>query len=257
MSRTPIPSAAVLGVRVDAPTWTQALGRLRAWASAGESRYVCLANVHAVMEAHDRPAYRAVLQAADLVLPDGMPLVWLLRRQGRSGQPRFRGADLVERLCALAEAEGLPVGFYGAQPETLQRLVAWLLRRFPRLSIVYVYSPPFRPLTPEEDAHVVRALRASGVRLLFVGLGCPKQEQWMAEHRGRVPAVMVGVGAAFDFLAGTKPQAPRWMQRAGLEWLFRLLTEPRRLGRRYLKHNPRFLALVLWEAWRRWRGLFR
>ena len=135
------------------------------------------------------------------------------------------------------------MGFYGGTQETLDRLLDVVGKRFRRLRVPYAYSPPFRPLTPEEDAQVVEAINESGARILFVGIGCPKQERWMAAHRDRVRAVMLGVGAAFDFLAGAKPHAPRWMQTAGLEWLFRLLTEPRRLWKRYLKHNPRFLVL--------------
>ncbi len=246
------PSYTILKVRVDAPTWDQALERIAAWAEAGESRYVCLANVHMVMEAYNRPDFRQVVNGADLVVPDGMPLVWMLRRMGRRGQVRLRGADLMQRVCDIAEERGIPVGFYGGHPQTLTRLLERLRREFPRLRVVYAHSPPFRPLTPEEDAQDVEEMRQKGVRILFVSLGCPKQERWMADHRGRVPAVMLGVGAAVDFLAGTKPQAPRWMQQAGLEWLFRLLTEPRRLWRRYLKHNPRFLLLALFHLYR-WR----
>jgi N-acetylglucosaminyldiphosphoundecaprenol N-acetyl-beta-D-mannosaminyltransferase len=142
-----------------------------------------------------------------------------------------------------AEREGIPVGFYGGAPAAMDRLFAVLRRRFPDLPVVYFYSPPFRPLSAAEDAVVVRQIRACGARILFVGLSTPKQERWMAAHRGRVPAVMLGVGAAFDFLAGVKPQAPLWMRSSGLEWVFRFATEPRRLWRRYLKHNPRFAAL--------------
>ena len=248
----PWPSYTILKARVDAPTWAQALERIAAWAEAGESRYVCVANVHVVMEAYDRPDFRQVVNGADLVVPDGMPLVWMLRRMGRRGQPRLYGAELVLRLCEVAEQRGIPVGVYGSHPQTLARLLERLRRDYPRLRVVYAHSPPFRPLTPEEDAQDVEEMRQKGVRILFVSLGCPKQERWMADHRGRVPAVMLGVGAAVDFLTGTKPQAPRWMQQAGLEWLFRLLTEPRRLWRRYLKHNPRFLLLALFHLYR-WR----
>jgi N-acetylglucosaminyldiphosphoundecaprenol N-acetyl-beta-D-mannosaminyltransferase len=132
------------------------------------------------------------------------------------------------------------VGFYGSTPEVLGCLLDRLGRRFPALSIAFAEAPPFCPLTPQEDDETVRTIRASGAKILFIGLGGTKQDLWMNDHRGRVPAVMLGVGAAFDFLGGTKPQAPRWMQHSGLEWLFRLATEPRRLWRRHLRHNPRF-----------------
>jgi N-acetylglucosaminyldiphosphoundecaprenol N-acetyl-beta-D-mannosaminyltransferase len=234
----------ILGMRVDPTSYEEATEKVLAWAAAGESRYVCVANVHMVMEAHDDPSFRALVNAADLVTPDGMPLVWMLRKLGYPHQERVYGPELTSRVCAEAARRGVPVGFYGGHPEALEALVRNLSARFPGLRVVYAYSPPFRPLTPEEDERVTEEINASGARILFVGLGCPKQEWWMAEHKGRVRAVMLGVGAAFDFHAGRVRQAPVWMQRAGLEWLFRLVQEPRRLWRRYLKYNPRFLLLA-------------
>ncbi len=198
-----------------------------------------------VMEAYDDRAYRDLVNAADLVTPDGMPLVWMLRALGVCGQGRVYGPDLMIHVCQAASEQGVPVGFYGGHPETLPLLTTNLRARFPALHVAYAYSPPFRPLTEEEDAGVVEAINRSGARILFVGLGCPKQELWMAAHLGRIRAVMLGVGAAFDFHAGRVRQAPRWMQYAGLEWLFRLAMEPRRLWRRYARHNPRFVALAL------------
>ena len=234
----------VVNVGVDPITPSEATRRILAWALAGESRYVCVANVHMVMEAHDDPVFREVINRADLVVPDGMPLVWMLKQLGHPAQPRVYGPDLMLRLCRAAAEHNLPVGLYGSTPETLQRLQERLRARFPDLKVAYAYSPPFRPLTPEEEEAVRAQIHAAGVRLLFVALGCPKQERWMVRQKGELRLPMIGVGAAFDFLAGTKPQAPRWMQRLGLEWLFRLLTEPRRLLRRYLVHNPRFLWLA-------------
>jgi N-acetylglucosaminyldiphosphoundecaprenol N-acetyl-beta-D-mannosaminyltransferase len=236
--------ARLLAVRVHATSYADAVRRVLEWAERGESRYVCVATVHTVMEAQDDPAFRAVVNAADLVTPDGMPLVWMLRRLGYPDQQRVYGPDLTLHVCEEAARRGVPVGFYGARPDTLDALVRNLRARFPDLRVGYAWSPPFRPLRPDEDERVTAELDASGVRILFVGLGCPKQERWMAEHRGRVRAVMLGVGAAFDFHAGRVRQAPRWMQQAGLEWLFRLCMEPRRLWRRYLYHNPRFLFLA-------------
>ena len=156
---------------------------------------------------------------------------------------RVYGPGLTPRLLARAADEGVPVGFYGGSPEVIEALRAVASQRWPELQIAYAVSPPFRPLEQAEDEEIVRTIVASGARLLFVGLGCPKQERWMHEHRDRLPLVQLGVGAAFDFLAGTKRQAPAILQRAGLEWLFRLATEPRRLWRRYLRHNPRFVVL--------------
>jgi len=242
-TRHGFPSRRILGVRVDAIDYAGAVQLLVTWARAAESRYVCVSPVHAIMEAYQAPDFRDVVERADLVTPDGMPLVWCLRLLGVRMATRVYGPSLTEHTLAVAEKAGVPVGFYGGSQETLDRLVAAVRARYPRLAVVYASSPPFRQLTPEEDADVVGQINASRATILFVGLGCPKQERWMGAHRGRTRAVLVGVGAAFDFLAGTKRQAPAWMQRSGLEWLFRLCQEPRRLRYRYLKHNPRFLAL--------------
>ena len=166
---------------------------------------------------------------------------------GTERSNRVYGPDLTLSVCQAAAEAGIPVGLYGGTPEVLDALQKNYRGRFPQLQIAYAYSPPFRPLTREEDEAVVQAINASGARILFVGLGCPKQEQWVAGHRDRVQAVMLAVGAAFDFHSGRVRQAPRWMQRSGLEWLFRLLMDPRRLWRRYFRNNPRFLWLVIWQ----------
>ena len=233
----------ILRIKVSVTSYADACERTRAWAEAGESRYVCVATVNNVMESYDSAEYRGVMNGADLVTPDGMPLVWGLRLLGHKDATRVYGPDLTPLVLQMAEAEGLAVGFYGGAEQTLARLQEYAARSFPRLRVAYAYSPPFRALTEEEDARVTGEINASGARILFIGLNSPKQDYWMAAHRGRVMAVMLGVGAAFDFLAGTKAQAPRWMMRIGMEWLFRLATEPRRLWKRYLKHNPRFVAL--------------
>lgn len=237
----------ILGMRVDATSYDDAVDRIFHWVARGESRYVCVATVHMVMEAHDDPTFRALVNRADLVTPDGMPLVWMLRAMGVRNQGRVYGPDLMLKVCSVAAGSNVPVGFYGATPQTLDRLIGNLQDRYPGLQVTYRYSPPFRALSPEEDEAVVKGINESSARILFVGLGCPKQERWMADHKGRVRAVMLGVGAAFDFHAGRVRQAPRWMQNAGLEWFFRLLMEPRRLWRRYLKHNPRFVVLALMQ----------
>jgi N-acetylglucosaminyldiphosphoundecaprenol N-acetyl-beta-D-mannosaminyltransferase len=234
----------ILGTRTDATSYSDAATRVLAWASIPESRYVCVSNVHVTMESYDSVEYRAIVNGADLVTPDGMPLVWALRLFGVAGATRVYGPTLTVHVLERAAAAGAAVGFYGASPEVLARMSDACRRRFPGLRVAYAHAPPFRQLTAAEDAAVVREINASGVYILFVGLGCPKQERWMASHKGTVNAVMLGVGAAFDFLAGVKPQAPAWMQRVGLEWLFRLATEPRRLWRRYAYHNPRFVVLL-------------
>ncbi|MDF2743866.1 MAG: glycosyl transferase, WecB/TagA/CpsF family [Actinomycetia bacterium] len=238
-----VPTRRVLGMRVDATSYQHATAEILRWGSLGESGYVCIATVNNVIEAYDDPAYRQVMDGADLVTPDGVPLVWALRLLGVDGATRVYGPDLTPILCERAAELGVPVGFYGGTPEVLEAMAANLVRRYPALQVAYSHSPPFRPLTPDEDARVVAGINRSGARILFVGLGAPKQERWMAERKGAVEAVMIGVGAAFDFLAGRKRQAPAILQRLGLEWLFRLLNEPRRLWRRYLYRNPRFVAL--------------
>ena len=234
-------------MRVHGTTYSDAVRLVIDWARNRRPRYVCCASVNNVMEAFDSAEFRDIMNSAGLVTPDGMPLVWGLRLLGVRPAARVYGPDLMQFVLEAAAREGLSAGFYGANPRVLDRLISVVRRRFPGLDVAYVFSPQFRSLTPPEDEQIVRDINASGVRILFVGLSTPKQERWMAAHRGRIPAVMLGVGAAFDFLAGTKPQAPRWMQGAGLEWLFRLWTEPRRLAPRYLRQNPRFLAFFLMQ----------
>jgi N-acetylglucosaminyldiphosphoundecaprenol N-acetyl-beta-D-mannosaminyltransferase len=237
----PPPSRSVLGMRVDRLDYADASDRILGLARARASSYVCVATVHMVMEAHDDPDFRTIVDRARLVTSDGMPLVWALRMLGLRDAQQVRGTDLTFTLCKRAAEAGIRVGFYGSSQPTLVRLCGRLQSLFPALEIAYAHSPPFRPLTQEEQDRASREIADSGTELLFVGLGCPKQERWMAAHTSRIPAVMVGVGAAFDFLAGTKAQPPDWMRRSGMEWVFRLTQEPGRLWRRYLRHNPRFV----------------
>jgi len=245
MPLTTLSSRQAVDMRIDGTSYADATGRVMDWARRGESRSICVATVHMVMESHDNPEFREVVNGADLVTPDGMPLVWALRLQGVGGATRVYGPHLTLHVLEAAQREGIPVGFYGGSPAVLRALLDEVARRFPAVKVAYAFAPPFRPLNAEEDSRIVDEMERSGARILFVGIGCPKQERWMSEHRGRVRAVMLGVGAAFDFIAGAKPQAPLWMQNHGLEWLFRLICEPRRLGWRYLKHNPRFVGLMI------------
>jgi N-acetylglucosaminyldiphosphoundecaprenol N-acetyl-beta-D-mannosaminyltransferase len=235
----------ILGVNIAVSNYTDTAETILAWAKQAESRTVVFANVHVLMEAFDNPSFRAKLNAADMVNSDGMPLVWALRSMGESNATRVYGPDATQVLLDAAQHSGIPVGFYGGSEAALANLINEVQRRYPELVIAFSMSPPFRPLEPAEDEEITKRICESGARLLFVGLGCPKQEHWIMEHRGRIPAVLLAVGAAFDFLSGTKRQAPRWMMRNGLEWVFRLASEPRRLAGRYLKHNPRFVALFL------------
>ena len=237
--------ATILGIRISPTSYISATDQIRTWSQVGESRYVCAANVHVVMTAYDNHSFDKVINHADLVTPDGMPLVWMLRLKGVKGQTRVYGPTLMLHVLEMAAREKIPVGFYGSTDQTLQKLIVRLKELYPDLKVAYAFSPPFRELNEQESAKIANDITASGARILFVGLGCPKQEKWMAEQHGKIPAVMLGVGAAFDFHAGTKSQAPAWMQAIGLEWFFRLIHEPRRLAGRYLYNNPRFILLAL------------
>lgn len=232
----------VLDVPVDAISFTAAQDRVLAWGKAHESRYVVLANVHVVVTASREADFGAVVAAADMATPDGAPVAWTLRKLGAIGQGRVSGPDLTWALLARCEAEALSIYFYGSTPDTLALLVARVAVEFPKLQVAGHESPPFRALTAQEDAEAVQRINASGAGLVFVGLGCPKQEHWMRAHRGRVNAVMLGVGAAFDFHATTVVRAPAWMRENGLEWLHRLASEPRRLWKRYLVTNTLFVV---------------
>lgn len=231
----------VLGAQIDALPWDAAMARLLGWALARESRYVTICNVHVVVSASRDADYRDIINGSDMATPDGAPVAWMLRRQGFANQPRISGPDLMWALCERAAAEGLLIYCYGSTEPTLALLEQRLRAAFPALQVT-MESPPFRALSAEEDAAAVARINASAAGIVFVGLGCPKQERWMAEHRGRVNAVMIGVGAAFDFHAGTVQRAPAWMRDNGLEWLHRLLSEPRRLWKRYLVTNTLFIV---------------
>lgn len=240
--------ARVQGTFVDAVTLEDALESIFEWANDGKSRCVCTCNVHMVVTAGRDAALAAALDKADLVTPDGMPIAWALRLEGFGRQARVSGPDLAWAVLQRAAAQGVPVYLYGSAQATLDRLTPNLTRLLPSLSVAGAWAPPFRPLLAEEDEAAVDRIRRSGARVVLVGLGCPKQELWMEAQRGRIAAVMIGVGAAFDFHAGTVVRAPRWMQRSGLEWLHRLLSEPRRLWRRYLVTNSLFLLALARRA---------
>jgi N-acetylglucosaminyldiphosphoundecaprenol N-acetyl-beta-D-mannosaminyltransferase len=241
----------ILGVNVAVSNYDEVVRHCTTWGIAGESRSVCFATVHMLMEAHDKPAFRAKLNSADMINPDGMPLVWGLRALGNPDASRVYGPDATEALLRCAQNSEIPIGFYGGSDSTLAKLVKRVKERYPGIRIVFTMSPPFRSLSKAEDDCIVQQISDSGARFMFIGLGCPKQENWIIDHQGRVVAVMLAVGAAFDFLAGTKPQAPRWMMRNGLEWVFRLASEPRRLAGRYFRHNPRFLAQFFFQWMKR------
>jgi N-acetylglucosaminyldiphosphoundecaprenol N-acetyl-beta-D-mannosaminyltransferase len=239
----------ILGVGVSALTMAQALRTIDDWVAHDEHHYVCVTGVHGVMESQHDAVLRRIHNAAGLVTPDGMPLVWLSRLKGERHVERVYGPDLLLEVCGSTARRGYRHFFYGGADGVPERLADRLGHRFPGISIAGTYAPPFRRLTAAEDEMIVRRINAAGPDIVWVGLSTPKQERWMHEHVGRLDArVLIGVGAAFDFHAGLKKQAPRWMQRSGLEWSFRLLTEPRRLWRRYLVNNPLFLWYVMLHA---------
>jgi N-acetylglucosaminyldiphosphoundecaprenol N-acetyl-beta-D-mannosaminyltransferase len=232
----------VIGVAVHHIGRHQAIARIMNWARQFESRYVCFCNAHSAVLASKDEAHRRAMAEADLVTADGAPIAWTMSAKGRRLQRRVDGPDTMLALCRAAAHQGVRVGLLGSTPEVLAQLSRNLKRHAPGLEITYAFSPPFRALTPQEDDAMCADIAMASVGLLFVGLGCPKQESWMHEHRSRIHAVMLGVGAAFDFHAGAKPRAPVAMRAAGLEWLHRLASEPRRLWWRYVSFNTEFVS---------------
>jgi N-acetylglucosaminyldiphosphoundecaprenol N-acetyl-beta-D-mannosaminyltransferase len=244
-----IPRANILGVGVSAIDMEMALCTIEGWIERRESYYICVTGVHGVMESQRDAEVRRIHNSAGLVTPDGMPLVWLSRLMGFRHVARVYGPDLLLAGCERSVKRGYRHFFYGGDSGVAEKLAVRLQCRLPGLQLAGTYSPPFRPLTAEEDRVVVERINAAQADIVWVGISTPKQEHWMAEHMGRLNApVLVGVGAAFDIHAGIRRQAPRWVQRSGLEWLFRLTMEPRRLWRRSLVNNPWFLWLILLQA---------
>ena len=236
-------SSEILSVQINNTSYREACDRIQILAQAKQSSYIVAANVHVVMTAYWCARYRNILNNAALITPDGMPLVMGMRWLGVKNQPRVYGPDLMLAWCDRAAATNLSIYLYGSTPQTLQKLSDKLQTSFPTLKIAGTHSPPFRALTPAEDAADIDRIRRSGAAVVFVGLGCPKQEEWMHRQMGKLEAVMIGVGAAFRFHSGEVAQAPSWMMKTGLEWCFRLAQEPRRLWQRYLTTNLAFVFL--------------
>lgn len=205
------------------------------------SKYICLFNVHMCMEAYDDDNFLNILNQSDLVLADGFPIYLAQKLLGHSDASQIRGADLTIELTKISKRNNIPIGFLGGTEKTLKKMCNILKTQNGVNTIKYSYSPPFRSLNEQEKNNIISEINNSRIKILFVGLGCPKQEIWMKEHKEKLNCIMVGVGAAFDFIAGNKKTAPLWMQKIGLEWLYRFLSEPKRLWKRYLKHNPRFI----------------
>jgi N-acetylglucosaminyldiphosphoundecaprenol N-acetyl-beta-D-mannosaminyltransferase len=245
-----VPSYSVLGVRVDAVQIPDVVFQMEDWiALHGACRYIAVTDMHSLMQAQHSASFKTILQSANLVVPDGFPLMWLGRRKGFALRRRVYGPELMERFCEETASKGYRHFFYGGAAGVAEDLASRLGARFPSLQVAGSYCPPFRPLSEQEDEAMVAMLNDARADVVWVGLGAPKQERWMHEHRARLQApVLVGVGAAFDFHTGRVAQAPPWIRDHGFEWLFRLSREPGRLWRRYLVYGTQFAALVLLEA---------
>jgi N-acetylglucosaminyldiphosphoundecaprenol N-acetyl-beta-D-mannosaminyltransferase len=248
-----VPRVDVLGVGISAVNMDKAIGVIKSWVGTGERHYVCVTGVHGVMESQKDPTLMAIHNGSGLVTPDGMPMVWAAHWAGQSSVERVYGPDLMIRLSMEAANLGWRVFLYGGKPGVPELLESRLRARIPGLNVVGVLSPPFRSLSETERIEERETINRAKPDLVWVGLSTPKQEKWMAANVAHLSAkVLIGVGAAFDIHAGLSPQAPQWMQRVGLEWLFRLGREPRRLWRRYLYNNPRFVARILMQPPRAW-----
>jgi len=240
----------VLGIRFAAIQISDVIDKIEGWIAGGRrTHYVCVSNVHSVVESQRDPRLKEVLNGGDLNVPDGMPIIWLGRSRGNSLPRRVYGPDLFVEFCRETQNRGYRHYFYGGAPHVVEALIGNLRGMFPEMHVAGHYSPPFRALTAEEDLEVIEMINAAAPDVLWVGLGCPKQEFWMRAHRETlsVPAI-VGIGQAFDIFAGNVRQAPAWMREHGLEWLFRLLQEPRRLWRRYLIYNVEFILRLAGES---------
>jgi N-acetylglucosaminyldiphosphoundecaprenol N-acetyl-beta-D-mannosaminyltransferase len=240
----PPPAVDVLGVPLALTDYERAMDWMDATVASGGKGYVCVAAVHTVMACQEDAELREAVLNSDLTVPDGQPLVWAMNALGHSLSSRVYGPDLMARYCERAATTGTRMFLYGGRNQgALVQLALNLRRRYPGVRIVGGYSPPFRALSDDEEDAIVDEINRSGADVVWVGIGVPKQEKWMARMRDRLDApVLVGVGAAFDFHAGLVPQAPNWMQASGLEWAYRLSHEPRRLWKRYVRYNPRFVS---------------
>lgn len=242
----------ILGVGVSPTGIDGAVATIESWIAARRKNYVCVTDAHCVIEARCNAPFRRVYENAGMAMADGLPLVWLSHLLGERRTQRVRGTDLMRAMTAVSARRGYRQFYYGGAEGVGDKLRVAMTAGYPGLNVAGVCCPPFRALSPAEDAAITEEINAARPDILWVGLGAPKQELWMANHLDRIGApVMIGVGAAFDFLTGAKPHAPQWMQQSGLEWLFRLGSEPRRLTRRYAHVVPQFLALAACELARR------
>ncbi len=241
----PPPTVDVIGSPVTALPFDTQIETIVQWAKSHLSKAVCVANTHMLIEAHRAPAFSTVLKSADMVTPDGMPLVWMLKMAGARDQDRVAGMDLFLAVCEQAARENISIFLLGSQSAILTKMRSRLAKDFPNLKVAGAEPLPFRPLTPEEDEALIEQVNASGAGIVFLALGCPKQEKWIAQHKGRIQATMIGIGAVFPLYAGLQKRAPRWVRESGLEWLYRLYQEPKRLWKRYGTTIPLFVWLAM------------
>lgn len=246
MTHPRAPRANIMGLAIDAVTFEDAIIRIEAFVESGINHSVCVNSAQDVIIAQDTPDFRDIVNSSDLATADGWPVVWSLRRRGFSQPHRVTGPDLMWALCARSPTSGHSHFFYGGAPGVPEKLCEVFEKRFPGFRSAGAYSPPFRPLSEEEDLEVVERINASGADFVWIGISTPKQHYWMRDHLGRLNAsVIATVGAAFDFHSGNVTRAPAWMRNNGFEWLHRIFKEPRRLGPRYLRTLPRYLVLEL------------
>lgn len=239
-----LPKVKVTGVLITALGFQEQISEMVAWARQRSGKVVCVANVHMLMEARRNDALRLALSRADLVTPDGMPLVWMMRKLGLVSQDRVAGMDIFKAVCRRSMEENISVYLLGSTQGVLDGMKAQLKKDFPNLRLAGAESPPFRPLTEAEDSELVEKINSSGAGFTFVSLGCPKQECWMESHCDLIKSVMIGVGGVFPVYAGLQRYAPLWVRNTGLEWLYRLVQEPRRLFKRYFTTIPPFIWLA-------------
>lgn len=244
VDRSEIPTCNIMGVNVAAIDMEQAIGYITKNLRQLQGEYICVSNVHTTVTSYEDEEYLAVQNKAVLALPDGKPLSVVCKMRGLTNAARVTGPDLMEEVFRVSESNCYRHFFYGSTEETLALLKSRLLERYGSLQIVGMYAPPFRQLTKEEDEKVVQMINVANPDFIWVGLGAPKQEIWMADHRGRFQGLMIGVGAGFNYHAGQIKRAPEWMQVCSLEWVYRLIQDPRRLFKRYLRTNLKFI----WKA---------
>lgn len=251
----PLKTQSVIGFPVTAEPFETQTDTMLSWAQQRLSKVVCVANVHMLIEAKYHLGFASILHRADMLTPDGMPLAWLTSWTSGRRQDRVAGMDILLSLCRQAPKQNVSLFFLGSTPEILNKMQQRLDREYPEVAVAGMESPPFRPLTYEEDEALIRRINESGAGIVLVALGCPKQERWMNAHKHKINAVMIGVGAAFPVFAGVHKWAPAWVRKSGFEWLYRLLQEPQRLWMRYAKTIPMFLLLAAKQLLKVYLGL--